>query len=578
MAKRPKPLTQKEIDAALQGLRWDNDRGFEITVTSAPTERYPDRRWSIGVHLGAMHVRLRQLRNGFFQLDLGSRDRQGRFSTEERDIDKAIFFAQKYIDAQREQRGKDAIAADLKRLALDEGISVGQVREILPYTKLAHKKSFPTYMRKCATVEYVLGSGLKLALISQREVDSAVARIAAGLRELGRRPVSINTAIEYLQDFATAITYVKALDPRELGLPGDYVMVPKHPLVDGNIIWPDKEQDNRREAATMELYALLMTEFVYVDENGTTITLPAPVDAVDPSGQLRLILATMFWTGRRIEAVLQLRFEDDVKDRSRMREILRKSDYGERKWADYFPRMLNFIREHDKEGHHWPIPMADGLAVEWDLFYSRVERRKGRVFSLSYGQVVREPCFKSDQKTDKRRFSGVGLIEKAYYLAASYLERAGRSEDVSKYLPVRPRDTEEYPGDAEFISRKPDDPIGRWAFIAGHKLHIWRHCHVTIMDELGWGGERDDKDITLDVYASYLASWATGSKSTRDDRYRHQNPELMVACANFVESHVARASVTNIRSKTLTMITAAVRHHAAAQRGCSADSSGGIVA
>jgi hypothetical protein len=132
-------------------------------------------------------------------------------------------------------------------------------------------------------------------------------------------------------------------------------------------------------------------------------------------------------------------------------------------------------------------------------------------------------------------------------------------------LKVRVRNVVRHEGDQRWIELDTDHPIRRWAILHGHKNHIWRHCHATQMDALGWASRDKDDGVTLDVYASYMRSWApSGKRTTREEVYRHMNPKMLVECANWVPAWEAQAKVGVSRAVEIAAIQTSVVSHAEA--------------
>ena len=551
--KGKKRLTAAQKQELLGQLTWHKDRGFDVDVDYGPFDD-KTKLWNVLVRLGSIQCRVKQLPNGYFLLETGSRKKGGRPACGTNDVNEAIYFAEKFIDRIREFKGVEATAQDiLGQQDPDDvhcGINVRQVRELLPHTALSEKKTYNEYLSDCRVAEYLFGGETLLRDIYQDAINDAVKRSIKGLPELGPRwakGVKPNTAVERLQDFGTAVTYVAALQPENVGVPKGFVLVPRHPLLRPNVKWPDKGRDARREPATTEFFDLLMNPFTYTAVDGTTVTLTPPVDAVDPTGRLRLVVAFAYYTGRRMGAITNLRWENLISDKNRMRNVLSKSDYGSRPWADAWSLLIDFVREHDKEGHYWPVPAGELLMAEIELYRARCTRHTGPLFRSveQPGKPASESYFtKAPALKERKRvatYVRMGLVEHAFYTAIEYLERSGRSDDVTRILPVRMRDPEEYAEDLPFVKLVGERLVGRWAILTAHKNHIWRHCHATEMEEHGWSaGERDDGRIPMDLYASYMGSWATGTKNTRDERYCHLNPELLLACASWKEAWEAR--------------------------------------
>lgn len=573
--------TKEQKEELAKELAWQKDRGFALVVIDGPyviTEgdqvgQRVDRRWHVKVSLGSMKCSVKEMKNGFFQLDAGGRGKGQRPACGTQNINEAIFFAENFIDRKREFRTVNEVVQEV--LARDkQELVVADIAEFLHLTEVATWKTFDDYHRRCKLAEFLFGSQTPLSAIKQKHVDKAVARSQKGIPELGGRlgrPVKANTAVERVQDFGTCITKVSKLDPEDLGFPAGFTLVPRHPLITAQITWPDKGTDARREAATPEMFGLLMDSFTYVNEGGEHVTRPAPVDAVDPTGELRMFVAILYYTGRRVNAVVNLTWEDLVTDKDIMREVLREAPFTQAAWAEDIDLLVNFEPGPDKEDHHWPIPGAQQLQVEVAVYRARTKRHVGPLFPGVKNQFKCASsthfCKAPQLRLRKRKptWFSMGLVEQAVYKAIEYLETAGRRNDIGRLLKVRARNAGRHEGDQRWIELDTEHPIRRWAILQGHKNHIWRHCHATQMDALGWSSRDKDEGVTLDVYASYMGSWApSGKRTTLEEVYRHMNPKMLVECANWVPAWEAQAKVGVSRALEIAVIQNAVVRHAEA--------------
>lgn len=102
--------------------------------------------------------------------------------------------------------------------------------------------------------------------------------------------------------------------------------------------------------------------------------LPAPVDAADPSGQLRLTVSILFDQARRRESVTMLRRRNIAVTPEEVRAMLERINGPVRpEWAHYFMNgLIEWEGELDKEGYHRVYPISDFLKAELDLYEERV--------------------------------------------------------------------------------------------------------------------------------------------------------------------------------------------------------------
>lgn len=515
-------------------LRWQVEKGFQVEPIRGPVSSGKGAGpWIVEVRLtDHFRVRVRERTDGSFQLDTGRRGPGARPACGTRDVNEAIRYAEFWLEDDRDSVGlaDEAIRA---ASASPHGITVGQVCDLLDETELVSKRTYVKYELACRVAKAVFGRDTPLRAINQRTLNLAIDRRMAGVPGLGLGPVGLRTAVKTLKDFATVISEVGHLQR-----PDHQSLVDVHPLRADRITWP-KTKANKREPATREMFEILMAPITLV-EGEEEKSLLAPVDRADPSGQLRLLLAIAYYTGRRFEAILQLRWEDVVRKLDDVRDLLHAAEHLNRGWAAYFPNgMLDFREEYDKEGNHFPVPISDSLELELNLYRSRLGSLplSGPIFESPdrRGHPITQSCISKRPHRRRRRDGSLGRInlgryDRALLIACRDLHHIGR--DPADIFQVRRR-------------RKQDDPtrllevdaeLYRWEVLHGHKIHRWRSCYATQMAKLGYGRAHDPhgkREVDLDAHSSYIASWEPGDGSVKAKAYVHLDPRMLWAAVNF---------------------------------------------
>lgn len=575
-----------EARCALRGqLDVSTGQGFQAEVECGPVEG----RWLVRVSLGALNVIVRELPDGWFQVDTGTRAAGARWRAGTKNINEAIFAAESYIESLRKPKTTEGLAAELAELDADSGININKVEELFPFTKLAEAATADVYRRAIRIVKFLFGGETLIKELGQTALNVGVEARTRGIPALKLGPVKSSTAVETFQNFGTVIAHLQEASVKlAIGVPESTVFVVKNPWTNAHVTLPDKAPDKRREAATERAFTLLMSACERIDADGNHVVLPAPVDHADPSGALRLIVALTYFTGRRIEALLSLCWHDIVEDIHAMRSILRESDFGSVVWAEHWPHgLLDLRSEKDKEGYHWPIPICGDLALEIALYRRRTKRHTGPLFPspvrpgdrLSYTAVVKGEWAKF-RKDGRFSTLNMGRFEKAVFYAIEQLERTGRDREITSIFPMRVRgkDWDRFPEyrqkdvpilrGLERRSKMPvsfPDSVYRWAFLQGHKLHIRRNGHATTLEKIGWSASMSVRTgPTLDTYAAYIGGWRVTVGDARSDRYRAMDPRLLFSCASFEKARDAVKVIEDETARENEASRLAARRHAEA--------------
>lgn len=521
-------LTDQEAATLRRQLECRAD--FEVEVVSGPTERTRNGRWIIRVSLGKHSVVLRQPKRGHIQLDTGQRGAGARPSTGTSDPNAAVRFAEEWLsDVQLESLLDSDVQAAIERAP--NSITTGDVRSLLPRTKLAGVKTYRRYERAAEIGCVTLGPGFPLRNASNARFQEAIQQRMSGIA--GYPPVCLTTAVFNLKDFVTICHHVAELEDAT----GQALRV-RHPSLLLSVQWPQWSK-RRREPATIDMFTILMSPVESIDDDGCALHLPAPVDRADPTGQLRLALAIWFYTGRRFEAVLRLKVEDYITDPVVMREVLMEA--GEQNgicrsaWAIHFPVLLNFRPEWDKERNWYPTPIHEALAHEFKHYLERSGLKSGWLFPSNHpstrGRPITQSCLSRPPRRRPRQDGGAGRLnigryDRAVLLACGDLRRSG--QDPREIFPVSLRGDFDVERDGELL---------RYDIRKGYKIHRLRSCFATTMERLGYGRARGDdgnEGTNMDAHVNYIASWVPHDGTVKASRYVHLEPRALQAVANFL--------------------------------------------
>ncbi|HUF69807.1 MAG TPA: tyrosine-type recombinase/integrase [Longimicrobiales bacterium] len=103
---------------------------------------------------------------------------------------------------------------------------------------------------------------------------------------------------------------------------------------------------------------------------GRVQRLMGVADTVDPSGQLRALIAIAWHTGRRIGAIRHLRVSDLCRGADQVRGGLGRVGKDE-SWAEAWSDAIVWRPEHDKGGFSSVSPMSKSLRAEMDRYAAR---------------------------------------------------------------------------------------------------------------------------------------------------------------------------------------------------------------
>ncbi len=497
-------LSPEEQEARLKAMGVDLDDGFKIELRSAPTDDHPHVRWTIQVCLGRDSVILREPARGKIQIDTGRRESGGRRSIGTSDPTTAISRAKDIILSWRTgaptQEGSDAA---------DGGhLTVGDVGRLLDRTPLTNKVTYKKYCRAAKVARLIWGASRELNTLGEREIENAMIRRIEGLPEINLGKVCAHTARKTFTDYYTCIAHV--CDLRDAN---NRKIWPQHPWAGVAI---PTEVTVKRDGESVKVQAKPKKRFPYppaliralLHSPGNGI--PAPVDLVDPSGQLRLIIVLAVFTGRRIESILALRLCDVGRTPSEVYRILNEGDLIDPVHAHVFLHgVLRFPPEKDKESLSQPIPIGEIIAIEIDRYLLKHEGTSPHLFprptdssqSASYQTFFKVPW--TDPKTGRlkgSRFSrALSIVEK---------QIRERGEDPRRVVP------------------------GRF----GDGIHRFRSTWCGIMDRLWYSSGKPDRRGSVQQHLDYIAGWKTflaDPQSTRQTHYLELDPNWLQGIADW---------------------------------------------
>lgn len=289
--------------------------------------------------------------NLWYQIRRGGRKERKSLKTADRDL--------------AEQRVKE-IANVLKDIEINgpppDRPTLGQVFQVyreekVPTLSESWGKAAET---RIGLFEEAWGPGMDVLNLSQSHVDRyVVARRAGTLSPLGRggrgdrkpRKVRDGTLDADFRWLSSVFNFARRHRVR-----GERLLH-ENPLHD--VTWP-KEKNPRRPVASHQRFVATMKH----------------VDAVDPDGRLRCILALARFTGRRESAICELQSNDVLRDQEVIRAALAAAGMDER-IAEHMPHgAIRWREATDKQGLLFIAPLGEDARAEVDR-YLRTNPRVG---------------------------------------------------------------------------------------------------------------------------------------------------------------------------------------------------------
>ena len=502
-------MSPTEQEKRLQAIGVDLDDGFEIEVRSAPTVSDPHDRWTIRVCLGRDSVILREPARGKIQIDTGRREAGSRRSIGTSDPAIAIARAKEVILTWR----TEAPLEDGSEEMSGEDLTVGHVTRLLARTDLTTATTYSKYLRATRICEDIWGAVRALNTIGEPEIGQAMKRRMTGLPDLELGPVGAYTARKTFQDYYTCITHVCRLRDAENRViwsrhPWSGVTIPRSVRVveDGHSVMKQAEAKLRFPFPLALAKALL-----HSPGDG----IPAPVDVVDPSGQLRMMVVIAVFMGRRAKTIRNLSLRDLGRTQSEVRRILNEANFIDPIHAPVFQHgVIRFPAGPDKQSLFHPAPIGRIVAMEIDRYLLKHEgsspllfpRPKDSSRPASYQTFFKVPW--EDPKTGRVK---IGRFSRALDLVEEQIRDSG--EDPGSVVPRR----------------------------HGDGIHRFRSTWATEMDRLGWGGSgKADRRASAQLHVDYMGGWSAdlkGGQSARQSHYLELDPHWLQAIADWRPAH-----------------------------------------
>lgn len=513
-----------------------------------------------------LQIRLAERSTGVIELDRGGRGAGSRSSTFTRDRQKAVDIAvdelrrlvrerleDREIDEEVEEAGGDLTLSQAKRKVLQlqkKRVKKAQLDEIErifdisialkgpEWSVLLMDETFvDQYFDRRTTTTIVFPAYLarpnpSLAPCGEYKAAKELHTLAAQIRMLSNTPRTPGEQPRVLRfcPFHSPVVVDRMPDPKVLMGP------PKRPLHAEHLLE-------------------LLSE--WTDPEGKVH--PAPVDDVDPSGQLRLTLAILYDQARRRESVTMLRRRNIARTEAEVRAMLERINGPIRpEWAPHFVNGLTeWEGEMDKEGFHRVYPNSNFFRAELDLY----ERRAGWMERDPDDWLFRSPTDPTvplpghtlyntpeprKAKSGEEYFDRVGRKctaeggEICYFRNGEvrYKRKGGRYQRAVALLRHRLHDE----------GRNPDVvfPVHE-----GEVAHGYRGGWAVRMNELGYGRtvKVDDKlEIDLDQNADYLGDWAV-TGTVKNERYVSLNPVVLMGIVECRNSNEVIEDVARMRAE-----------------------------
>ena len=506
---------------------------------------------AVRVKLGTLSVTLRSPSRGTIQLDTGERGRGGRTATGTHDWQEAVGVAEDRLRDMLDDGSAETAAsgdARLECVETDEDADASGVGRARPAGRtlqecvdLYLEEEFEDLTKKeqkntrlaIDLVEVTWGLDTLAAAIDRKRVEVFIeTRTEKGIvfpKESGRRalaPVKHYTALENLRTFARITRYAasRKSESAEFFLDED-------PFE--RISWPrgpDYEKEHQ-EPIPMAVHKGLLSRWT---NPRTGEERPAPVDRIDPTGLLRMLLRVLFFTGHRRDQVLDLRVGDLLFDVvSIRRRLLEVGGVHRAKWAALFaPHGAIYWRpEPDKESYARVIPIPAVLRRLLDAY-----------LKLLPSLDPEAPLFPSPQNPARPISASTLFKTRSLRTGHSKKAREGRSKDTWKIRPggwfteavfeLRAQLALEGEDPGELIPLDIEEETG--SVTLPWKAHGYRRRYATILERLGYV-DKEDKDArsSLDRHGNFVGGWSILGGGIKEERYVELDPAVLVAAVNF---------------------------------------------
>ena len=535
-----------------------------------------------------LHLRLAERPNGVIEMDRGGRGAGSRLSTFTRDRQAAVDIAKEQLRILIRERLEDReVDEEVEEAGGDLTLSQSK-RKILQLEKDNLDTAYLAQIERVFDIAIALkGAEWSVLLIDERFVDLYMERRTKTTIKfpdhLDRPNAALSSCGEYtaakeLHNLAAQIRKLSDM-PRAPG-EADRALrfCPfRSPLVVKRMPDPEALMGPPKRPLHAEHLVELLGE--WTDPEGKVH--PAPVDAVDPSGQLRLTVAILYDQARRRESVTMPRRRNIALTEPEVRAMLERINGPIRpEWARHFVNgLMEWEGEVDKQGFHRVYPISTFLNAELELFENRAAwmerdpddwlfpRPTDPRLSLPWHTLYNTPePRKAKQGEEYVNSSGKKQTARGDEIChftngeVRFKRKGGRYQRAVALLRHRLR-TEGRNPEAVF-------PVYK-----GEVAHGWRDGWAVRMNELGYGQtiKVDDKlEIDLDQNADYLGDWAI-SGTVKHERYVSLHPLILmgiVECrpAKEVAEEVARMRADETRRNMDALARLRQMHHGAEGR------------
>lgn len=477
------------------------------------------------VRLGTLEVTLRERSRGTILLDLRGRGAGQRTSTGTHDWQEAVSIAEGRLRQMLDGRGEGPPPAS--RAAGDNGKEADEPgapehgdggpgdptrrncvelfkKEKLPAIKKEEARN--AILRAVALVDALWGLDIPAAAVDRKHVDDFIPiRTEEGVifdDKMDRgplEPVTPYTAREDLRAFNRIMRYAAARK-----LDGRTRFLEENPFE--TLRWPrgQKFTKDRRPPIPEGVHIMLLTPWT---DPRTGVTLPPPVQRIDPSGGTGMAAQTAFGTGHRREAISNLRVGQLLFDLEDLRQVLIQcGGVHSPSWAEVFMPGGAFLwievtqkgkyervtpmSRHLSRAFRRYLPTLPSLDPMAPVFPSPLDPTK----PIGESTLLKTRSLRGDQLWKLRPG---GYFTEAVFLVRAQMAVEGR--DPNELIPLRI-----------------DEETG--AVNLPWKFHGYRHLFATALAELGYTNTGlSDGDPDLDRHANFLGGWTIktgGAKRT----------------------------------------------------------------
>lgn len=280
-------------------------------------------------------------------------DRRFRKSLRTKDREKARKWAEEHCKeiALRKEGGALGAAVRSNRLTLGELFDAFRERGIPKYEK-EHSRGHTVGLRRAMRLlEHVWGRNLRLDRLDQQRIDEYVTRReerGIQLADDKYEPVSRTTTITDFTAFSSILSWAQKQQHE-----GEWLLPGVHPLRRVDLPAQKSEEEVSRPIADEERYKVTLE---FAERIGTT-------DRHKGRRMLPTLLRVVRHTGRRRQAVVNLRWKDICFDREACERALRRGQAPVRRAREWPHGAIHWRPEYNKQSYGAVIPMSEDLAM-----------------------------------------------------------------------------------------------------------------------------------------------------------------------------------------------------------------------